>query len=75
MKGGEDMPGTTTCHGRVRPEVGPGTEAGTKVQLKTELWPRRGSRGARALLEDPGDPPTGQLGNNMFKELDLALPI
>ena len=73
--GGRDKPGTTTCNGRVRPEVGPGTEAGAKVQLIAQRWPRRGSRGARAIWRIGGTPPTGQLGHKLFKELYLALPI
>ena len=73
--GGRDKPGTTTCHGRVRPDVGLGTRAGTKVQLIAERWPRRGSRGARALWRIRGTLPTRQLGYQLFKELYLALPI
>jgi len=73
--GGRDKPGTTTCHGCVRPDVGPGTEAGTKSQLIDERWQRRGSRGARALWRIRGILPTGQLGYNLKKKLDLALPI
>ena len=53
--GGPDKPGAPTCQGRVRTEVGPGTEARAKLPLMVQLWPRRGSRGARALSEDPGD--------------------
>ena len=55
--GGRDKLGALTCQGRVRTEVGPGTEARAKVSLIAQLWPRRGSRGARALSEDPGDHP------------------
>ena len=64
--GGRDKPGAPTCQGRVRTEAGPGIEAKLKVPLIAQLWPRRGSRGARALSEDPGDHPHRQLGNNMF---------
>ena len=35
--GGRDKPGAPTCQGRVRTEVGPGTEARAKVPLITEL--------------------------------------
>ena len=35
--GGRDKPGAPTCYGRVRTEVGPGTEARAKVQLILEL--------------------------------------
>ena len=56
--GGErDKPGAPTCQGRVRTEASPGTEARAEVVLIAQLWPRRGSRGARALSEDPGDHP------------------
>ena len=41
---------------RLRTEVGFGTEARTNVQLITELWPRRGSRGDRALGMISGSP-------------------
>ena len=64
--GGRDKLGAPTCQGRVRTEVGPGTEAKAKVPLIVELWRRRGSRGARAISEDPGTTPTGQLGYNML---------
>ena len=56
-RGGGDKPGAPTCEGRVRTVVNPGTEARAKVQLIAQLWPRRSSRGARALSEDPGDHP------------------
>ena len=62
---GRDKPGAPTCQGRVRTEVAPGIEARLKVLLIGELWPRRGSRGARALSEDPGATPTRQLGHKM----------
>ena len=55
--GGRDKPGAPTCQGRVRTEVGPGTEATAEVQLIAELWPRRGCRVARDLSEDSGDHP------------------
>jgi hypothetical protein len=56
--GGErDKPGAPICQLRVRTELGIGTEARAKVQLIVQLCPRRGSRGARALSEDPGDHP------------------
>ena len=32
-RGGRDKPGAPTCQGRVRTEVGPGTEARAKVQF------------------------------------------
>ena len=35
--GGRDKPGAPTCQGRVRTEVGPGTEARAKVLLIAEL--------------------------------------
>ena len=35
--GGRDKPGAPTCQGRVRTEVGPGTEASAKVPLIAEL--------------------------------------
>ena len=35
--GGRDKPGAPTCQGRVRTEVGPGTEASAKVLLIVEL--------------------------------------
>jgi hypothetical protein len=35
--GGRDKPGAPTCQGRVRTEVGPGTEAKAKVLLIAEL--------------------------------------
>ena len=57
-RGGErDKPGAPTCQGHAHTEGGPGTEAGTKVHLIDSLWPRRGSRGARARSEDPADHP------------------
>ena len=37
----------------MRTEVGPGSEAKAKVLLIAKPWPRRGSRCARALSEDP----------------------
>ena len=49
--------GGAGCWGRVRTEVAPGTEANAKPPLIAQLWPRRGSRGARALSEDPGNHP------------------
>ena len=56
--GGErDKLGALTCQGRVPTEVGPGIEARAKVPLVVQLWPRRRSRGARALSEDSGDNP------------------
>ena len=60
------MPGAPTCQGRVLTEVGPGTKAKTKVQLIAELWPCRGSRGARALLRIRPLPLTGQSGDQMI---------
>ena len=54
--GRRDKQGAPTCQERVRTEVGPGTEAGTKVHLIAQLWQRRGSRGARAPFEDPPPP-------------------
>ena len=36
-EGGRDKPGAPTCQGRVRTEVGPGTEARAKVHLIAEL--------------------------------------
>ena len=54
---GRDKLGAPTCQGRVRTEVGRGIEARAKVPLVAQLWPRRGSQGARALSEDPGDHP------------------
>ena len=36
-EGGRDKPGAPTCQGRVRTEVGPGTEAKAKVALIAQL--------------------------------------
>ena len=36
-EGGRDKPGAPTCQGRVCAEVGPGTEAKTKVPLIAQL--------------------------------------
>ena len=55
--GGRNKIGAPTPQGRVRTEVGFGIEAKAKVQLIAQLWPRRGSRGARDLSEDLGDHP------------------
>ena len=62
----------------MRTEVGPGTEALVKVPLISKLWPRRGSRGARAVSEDPGDhphhPDLKRLGGKMYLKYHLAVP-
>ena len=60
------MLGAPTCQERVLTEVGRGTKAKTKVQLIVELWPRRGSRGAWALLRIRPVPLTGQSGDQMI---------
>ena len=75
VRGGREKPGVPTCQGRVRTDVGPGTEAEAKAQLIDQLWPRRGSRGARVLWRIRDTPPPGQLGNKMLKEFYIALSI
>ena len=72
---GQHLLGVPSCQGRVRTKMGFSTEAGTKVQLVAELWPRRGAPEAPGPFGVSGDPLIGQLGKSMFKKLDLTIPM